>query len=572
MLFWLLLIATPLAAEVRVTVEGVRGTVLANVQAHLAIAALARRDGKDGRITAAEVRRRHQRARSDIETALQALGYYRQRIEDELVRVEDNWVATYRIDRGPRTRLRNVVIEIDGVALNNTATDGVLPQNLPAPGDRLHHGRYEASKRAVLESLYARGYLDAAFVDASLDVYPDDLAADVHWRIERGPAYEFGEIRLVQDVLHDHFARRFVAIEPGTPFDAAKLSDLQLNLVNSGYFSEVTVEIERESADAGRVPVTVRAEAGNSQFYRLGLGYGTDTGPRVTGGVEVRRLNPAGHRLRMDLRASLIRTDAAIEYAIPVRDVNRDSLKFYARAERAEIGDADSDQYTLGARIEDDWLGLRRAVYVQFSHELFQFGDAANRQSDLLTPGIQLSLQRGDDLQFTRQGFSATVDVHGGHSAILADTSFVHASAKATAVLPLTERSRLILRGALGVIEAEDFDALPPSQRFFTGGDRSVRGYAFESLSPKNEAGDDIGGAHYFNQSVEVDWLIWREFGLAAFFDRGGASDKVFGGQTESAGIGFRYRSPVGMVRLDVARPLDGSSGIRLHLTLGPDL
>ncbi len=568
----LLVLATPVMADVRVSIEGVRGAVLKNIEAHLAISELVARSAAGSRVSAAEVRRRHQRAPVDITNALQALGYYQSQIDSTLKRVEKDWIANYRIERGPPTRLRTVRIEVDGAEFTNIPAPEPAAEIYLVEGKRLHHGRYERTKEVLLESMRSEGFLDATVVQATLDVFPELAAADVHWQITRGPRYEFGDIRLVQTALNEAFARRYIQIQPGTPFNGAQLNNLQIRLINSGYFNEVAVGIEKDAAVDGRVPVTVTATPRASQNYKLGLGFGTDTGPRVTSGIELRRLNQAGHRLRLDLQASRIRTQGGLEYAIPVRDVHTDLLKFYTRAERADIGDANSDQYTFGGRLEDGWLGLRRAMYLEYSHEVFNFGDGPNRASDVLTPGIRLSVQKGDDLLFTRRGFSGSVDVHGGVKSLLSDTSFVHASANATAVWPLTRSSRLILRGAIGVIQADDFDALPPTQRFFTGGDRSVRGYAFESLSPRNAAGDDIGGAHYFNQSVEVDKLILRDFGIAAFYDRGGASETAFGGQHESVGIGFRYRSPVGMIRVDVAKPLDGTSGVRLHLGLGPDL
>ncbi len=564
----LLMLAAPAIAEIRITIEGVRGTVLANVEAHLAISELVDRAS----VTTAEVRRRHLRAPSDITNALQALGYYQSSAQTSLARAGEDWEATYRIERGPPTRLRTVLIEVDGVGLTKIPPPEPSADPYLVAGERVHHGRYEKTKQVLLESMRAEGFLDAVVTKATLDVFPELSVADVHWQIARGPRYEFGEIRLAQTVLNEDLARRFVQIQSGTAFSGAQLNALQLRLINSGYFNEVAVDIQKDAAVAGRVPVTVTATPRASRNYRLGLGYGTDTGPRITTGMEFRRLNQAGHRLRLDLQASQIRTQGGLEYAIPVRDVSTDLLKFYTRAETADIGDADSDQYTLGGRLEDGWLGLRRALYLEYSHEVFNFDSEPKQDSDLLTPGIRLSLQRGDDLLFTRRGFSASLDVHGGVESLLSDTSFVHASTNLTAVWPLTQSSRLILRGAIGVIKADNFEALPPSQRFFTGGDRSVRGYAFESLSPRNAAGDDIGGEHYFNQSVEVDKLVWRDFGVAAFYDRGGASEKPLGGQHEAVGIGLRYRSPVGMIRIDVAKPLDGTSGIRLHLGLGPDL
>lgn len=561
------------AAAVQVRIEGVSGAVLRNVRAHLSIDDLVAVDRDRQPPTDADVRRRHRRAAGDIEQALRALGYYHGSVQSTLERTGDGWVATYRIDRGPPTRWRYINFELVGEVDDDQSFRAALVDLLPDPGTRVHHGLYESAREKVLETLTGAGFLDAAYRRSALLVHTDSQTADLEWTVHSGPRYQFGSVVIDQSVLDPAFVSRYIDLRPGEPFDASRLADLQLRLAASGYFSDVDVEIDRDGAEGRGVPVRLAALPGKSRFYRAGLGYGTDTGPRVTLGTEFRRLNRQGHRLRMDLRAATVRSSAGVEYLMPWRDITRDVARLYGQVDRGDVGDAETDQYSFGLSLEDGWrLGLRRAMYVQFTHESFRFDGEPDRQADLLFAGFRLSQQRGDDLLFTRRGYSASVDVHGGQGDLVSDTSFVHASVRGTAVLPLTAKSRLILRAGLGLVEAEEFSALPPSQRFFTGGDRTLRGYGFETVSAENRTGIDIGGSRFFNQSVEVDTLVWRDFGLAAFFDQGGAGNSFFGTRKQSVGVGFRWRSPVGPLRVDVAHPLDGSGGVRFHLGLGPDL
>jgi translocation and assembly module TamA len=140
-------------------------------------------------------------------------------------------------------------------------------------------------------------------------------------------------------------------------------------------------------------------------------------------------------------------------------------------------------------------------------------------------------------------------------------------------IRPLGERSRLLLRGTLGAIRTDDFTKIVPSQRFFAGGDRSVRGYDFESLAPRNALGSVIGGRYMATASIEVDWLIKGDYGAALFYDAGNAANEASMDFSRGMGIGFRWRTPLGMLRVDFAHPLDDpDTNVRLHLTIGTPL
>jgi translocation and assembly module TamA len=132
---------------------------------------------------------------------------------------------------------------------------------------------------------------------------------------------------------------------------------------------------------------------------------------------------------------------------------------------------------------------------------------------------------------------------------------------------------RLIARGEIGRIDADDFDQLPPELRFFSGGDRSIRGFGFEEIGSRNAAGDVIGGDHLVEASLEVERYWRKNLGAAVFVDAGDA----FLGDDFSlhvgAGAGLRWKSPVGVLRLDLAYPVKSvdSSSWQIHFNIGPD-
>ncbi|MGI9323796.1 MAG: autotransporter assembly complex protein TamA [Pseudomonadales bacterium] len=545
-----------------------------NVRAFLSIQMLADESNGEGvePLTQARIRRAHKQASEEIRQALMPFGYYNTVIESSLNRTERAYVARYLVEPGPPTTIQTVNVSVQGSAESEPLVQSTLAGISLKRGQRLRHDRYETSKQQLLEVVYGLGYLDARYTRAELRVQPSRQTADVQLQLTSGERYFFGDFELVQNILNPKFAARFVQIQPGEPFDARRLIDLQLKLGDTDYFSDVEVRTDKAEAVENRVPVTIETAPQKSQRYSVGAGFGTDTGARIKLGTEFRRLNRRGHQFSANIQASEIRNTVAAEYRIPIKDVTRDRYRVFARLDEAEVGDADTDQFSIGVRREEDWLGMRRQLYFKYDGENFSFGDEPTQQSRLLIVGASLGFQWADDTLFSRRGLSVTLDVHGGAESRASETTFVQSKAAARAVWPLGKRGRLLLRGEAGLTEADNFDSLPPGERFFTGGDRSVRGYAFESLSPENAAGDDIGGSHLTVVSAEVDYLVKGNFGLAAFFDYGGASDDFGKDLHSGVGIGLRYRSPVGMIRVDLAHPLDDETDVRLHLSLGPDL
>jgi translocation and assembly module TamA len=552
---------------VEVDILGVRGALADNVRAYLSIA-----EEDHAAPTARLVRRLHLRAEAEIRQALQPFGYYSPQIRSTLSRTKDGWLARYSIKPGPPTIVRKVDIRVTGPGADEPAVEQALKSHELETGERLKHSHYEDAKQALYDAAYAAGYLDARYRRSELLVRPEIEGAEVHLLLTTGPRYYFGEVEIQQDILWPEFVQRFVTFAPGDPFDTDELLTLQLALTDSGYFDQVELRVDKDRAIDQRVPVTVVTTASRPRRYSVGLGYGTDTGPRLTLGIELRRINRRGHRFRADVQLSAIKNSFSTQYLIPFKNVATDSIALAGALQEEEIGDADTEQLILGVSRNEHWQGFQRRLYFNYQRENFDFGAGAGGQADLLYPGITLTRKRADQALYPRRGYSVSLDLHGGDERLLSETSYLLGLAQLRAVLPLGARGRLLFHTEAGGTLADEFLALPPSQRFFTGGDRSVRGYDYQDIGPQNAAGATIGGRYLLAGGVEADYLLYGDFGVAAFFDAGDAFNGTPDPQ-RGAGIGLRYRSPIGMVRLDFAHPFDDpDDSFRFHLSIGADL
>jgi translocation and assembly module TamA len=558
-----------------VEVTGLADDLERNVLAYLSIVDVGKKRAEASQpVTENNVRRLHGAALTEIKSALQPFGYYDPTIRSTLRRTEKGWVARYDVDAGAPTLVDAVEIRAVGDGSEEPAVRAALASAAFAAGEQLQHSKYETAKQRLFEAARGSGYIDAVYERAQILVRHEEREADIHLVLDTGPKYYFGDIEIEQDVLDPSFVGKYVNIEPGRPFDSDRLIELQLALGDSGYFDEVTVDVRRAEAVDRRVPIVVHTTPRATQEYTVGVGYGTDTGPRLRLGTELRRLNRRGHRVNADMRLSGIATTAAAEYQIPVKNVETDTLSFRASLGTREIGDLDTDQVSLGMSLNDAWHGFERRLYLVAERERWTENGQELTES-VFYPGLQLTSRNVVDAEslFTRKGHSWSTDLRGGSDGLGSSTSFLRLRVTGNIVLPLAERVRFLFRSEYGAIDVDDLSVLPPSQRFFAGGDRSVRGYRFEKLGPTDTTGAVVGGRYVVTASAEVDYLFFRNYGAAVFYDAGNAANEPWPDLKRSVGIGMRWRTPVGMLRIDIAHPLDDpDTDYRLHLSIGSDL
>jgi translocation and assembly module TamA len=293
--------------------------------------------------------------------------------------------------------------------------------------------------------------------------------------------------------------------------------------------------------------------------------------------MELRRINRRGHRAESNLTLSDIERSFASRYLIPSPYPKTNVLTFTLGYSRLQPDTSDSETLLVGVGRTRSRKRWREALGLTFERSDFVVG-VDEGVSELLIPEVSYSRTRADDRIYPRKGQRLQVKLRGAAEDLLSDSTFVRTTAEAKAIRAVGERMRVITRLEAGYIWTSDFRSLPPSIRFFAGGDQSVRGYSYQELGPLDVEGNVIGGAALLAASFEVESLFldlgrFGRWGAAAFYDIGGSSDELGGDLEEGLGIGLRWLSPIGLVRADVAlatsRP---GSPVSFHLMIGPDL
>ncbi len=513
------------------------------------------------------------RADADIALALEAYGYYDPSIDSTLTFSEECWLARFSVMPGERVLLRDVSIELRGDATMDEAFSSVLAGTSLQPMQPLFHRDYDALKQMLRSLAVERGYREARFEEASIDVYPEQLAADVRILFDSGPRYRFGEIVLDQDVVSSELFVRYIEVESGEDYDNRQLADARLVLMNSGYFNTVSVEPGTPNRETHEIPVVIRVTPAARAEASYGFGISTDTGPRFRFSRTIRRVNRSGHQIDFNGLLSPVVVEASANYRMPYGDPRSEWVSFDIGVLREETDTSTSRSFQFGARRvvlqAELWT---RTDALSMLVEDFDVGSQSGR-ARLLMPGVAWTRLDADDAIRPNRGSRLRFTMRGASDSLASNASFMQLVVAGKWIWPLPRSSRLLVSASAGRLWYDVFEDLPPSVRFFAGGDNSVRGYRFETLGPVNELGEVIGGSRLLTGSVEIEKQLKPAWSVALFADTGNAFASSNPDLHSSIGIGARWQSPLGPVRFDIAEPLDGiDRNTQIHISLGPDL
>lgn len=557
------------AVDLDVRVEGVDGELHDNVMLMLSLV----RYRALPELNEPMIRRLHARAPGEIREALQPYGYYTPGVEPSLEAIPGGWRARYRIDPGERVVIGEVDLVITGPGADAPAFAAIRA----APGLRrgmpLRHDGYEGLKRRLRVTAANQGYLDARFTRSTLRVSVEHKTADVTLHYDTGPRYTFGRVVLEQDILDDDFVRRYVRIEEGDHYSQSELLSLQYALGDSEYFSTVEIDAHRAEAVDRAVPVTVTLRPRANHRYSAGAGYGTDTGPRGVAGWENRRVNRRGHRMSADLRLSNIKSSIGARYLIPLDDPVLERFVFSTMYVREDLGDTLSERVNLTAARTTMIGRFQHTLSSRVVYESDEVGEVTTSNTQLIPESDWVLGRRVPGVR-PRNGYRANLNLQVSDPSIGAPARFLRMRVRNRAILPVGENDRVLLRAEIGTIVTDEVNRLSASQRFFAGGDASIRGYGYNRLGPRDQDGRVIGGRHLVIASVEYEHWLSGNWGVAAFVDTGNAFTGRDVDLSTGAGLGLRWQSPIGVLAIDVAHPFDDPGGrkARLHLSFGVDL
>ena len=486
---------------------------------------------------------------------------------------EGCWLVRLHVAPGSPVSVRALAVHIAGDGAQDPAFTTLASETPFRIGKPFAERVYENYKSEYTRTALERGYFDAKFTAHRIDVYPDQHAVDVALGFNTGQRYAFGDVRITpQDLpLSDAFLKRLVPFRPGEPYAAERLNAYRERLIGAGYFASISAEPDVENAIDHRVPINTTLQPLPRRAITGGAGFATDIGPRVRGSYEDRFLTRSGHQLEAQLNLSRVISEASTTYRLPSQSPAERWVAFDAGAKRERTETAHSDTLTVGVRSVVVFAsGWRRTLALNQSYERFSVStDRAHTL--LLVPSLRLErIHVTPGTNLLDLGWSTNVVVLGAPKFQLSDLSFLQIHAQGRLALPAGQRARLLLRGEAGSSFVAGFAELPPTYRFFAGGDDSVRGFDFKTLGPKDSKGDVRGGRDLLTASIEYERLFADRWSWALFTDAGNAFNGLSGKLRYSAGVGVRWHSPVGSIRFDLAHAIDGGQGgIRVHIGIG---
>ena len=522
------------------------------------------RQNKSEQMSDRLVRKLHKQAENELKQMLQVYGYYNISVSSQLDKTSvHTWKADYRVKLGQQVKLDMVVLTFIGEAVDDIAFKK-FKDKFP-----LKQG---AAKKSLLSLAAQRGYFDGKLITHKVEVNSEKYTASIYLYYSSGKRYSFSEIQYPTTVLTDELLVRLTPIKQGEPYLAAKVLRLRNNLTNSGYFDAVSVTTLIDGRNNGQVPLEITYLPDAKHLYTASLGFGTDTGLRLGVGWENRYVNEHGHRLSADTLFSKLSKSVAMDYRMPFWSETVTDVGFNTEYKQENTETSDSNSFAIGSYYKTKRWGWHETGSLKLLNESFEVSDDIDT-SLLLISGISWSKIWADDTIYTKKGGRLSLSLAGASQAVLSDTSFAQAVVRGKYIHSTSDNGRLITRGTLGVTEVTDFTRLPSSLRFFAGGDNTIRGFEFESLGPLGSDGKVEGGRYLVIGSVEYEHMIIGNWGAAIFSDFGNALNSWDDPLEYSVGIGARWRSPVGLIRVDVAAGLSAEDKpIGLHVVIGPDL
>jgi translocation and assembly module TamA len=553
--------STNIRADIVTSFGGVEGAALANIEARLSLTRYRDRDDIDADFA----QRLFDRIDGEVKDALRPFGYYEPVVTANHRAVGTTWHYDIRIELGTPVTISTVNIRITGPGENDPAFDAVRKQTLLKPEAQLFHPSYEGVKGEMVRAAAAHGYLGARLLENALLVDPQSHTASIALHLDTGPRYNFGAIDIDQSVIRPELMRRFLRFSEGEPYSSNALLRTQFALDDSLYFSTVDVEPGDPDPATLKVPVRITAAKSRKQIS-IGGGYGTDTQLRGTFAWTNTRLNDRGHRLRFDLKASATTRRIESRYDIPIGDPALERFSIEAINRFEELSDLDTNETTLRPSVTRVFGHWQTVTSLSATHTSTDNGPIRST-SNLLVPGIVLASVPDGFLGESLFSRTFYAELLGSHSSLGSDADFLRLDVQMERSFDLSSRWHLLLRGEFGTSLVSEFSEVPGIYRFFAGGDRSVRGFAYNSLSP-----DDTGGRHLVTGSVEIARDLPWNLGVSTFFDFGNAFNSFKDDLEYAAGVGFRYRLQVASIGLDVAKPLSTTGNIRIHLNIATKL
>jgi translocation and assembly module TamA len=525
----------------------------------------------DPQMTAELLRRLADEAERDTREVAAAEGYFSPQVRvaiDEQVRP---WRVLVQLEPGERTTIAAVEIRFSGAVTTDEQARDALARVRDAwalpRGQPFRQEDWESAKRGAVRELARWRYAAARLGKSEAQVDPATRQARLSVELESGPPFHFGPVQVSGTRRYPaQIVENMNPARPGDDYDRDVLVVYQRRLVETGYFASVQAEIDPQAASAAAAPLRVAVVEGQSKNVETGVSYNTDVGPRLQLRYGDQDLRDSAWRLRSGLSVDRKKQEVQLDLDSPPRR-NARWNNFFSSASRADIQNEVARTFALGVAHNFGTDLANSAAILSWHLEDQSIGESVTDSRHAVYAGLRLGFRSTDDVIAPRLGYFGSLEVGAGLPSV-STQEFLRAIGKASLFIPLGRSDDLLLRAQAGAVHADTRQGIPTTFLFRTGGDQTVRGYAFESLGVQ-QADAIVGGRRLFVASIEYTHWFAEEWGIAVFTDAGDAWDE--GERFRAAlgyGLGLRLRTPIGPARIDLAYGED-TQELRLHLSVG---
>ncbi|EKO3859197.1 outer membrane protein assembly factor [Vibrio harveyi] len=550
-------------ADVSLKIKGIDGALEDNVNAYLSSIP------EDDYSTSLRFQARLEQS---ITEALNALGYYHAKISYTITKDNDELIVNVQPGEPVRVKLMDVVIS--GEANQDEAFVKLLEKSPLKVGRILNQGEYDSLKSSIRNLALQRGYFNGDFTLSRLEVVPELNEANVRLHYDSGIRYHFGSVEIFGSQIWEDRVESLRPFKTGEPYLVSEVGEYNQNLSNTDWFSSVFVEPDLSKLDDGReLPIKVSLAPAAKNQLETGIGYSTDTGVRGTLKWKKPWVSARGHSFDTALSLSKPEQTITAGYKIPLDDVLHEYYQLQFGLKHLDNRDTESLESNLA--VERHWItdgGWHKTLYVRHLYENFSQGLQEDGVQFVL-PGASFSRTRTRGGNMPMWGDKQSVTIEYGDTALLSETRVLRLLGRTSWIRGIGQNHRGLFRLEGGANITDEFEKLSPSLRFFAGGDNNIRGYGYESISPKDASGALTGAKYMVTSTLEYQYRVYGNWWGAAFYDIGDAFNETPEWKA-GAGVGIRWASPVGPVSFDFAWGLDSEPDpeFRIHFSLGPEL
>lgn len=535
---------------------------------------------------AANVAQIDRRAREDaalLNDLLRNEGYFDARVTTTTAAEEGKLLVTLQVEPGPLYRFQQVTLpgaEEAGAKAPALATAlGVKPQD-PVNGDAI-----EAGEKRLRTAVGREGFPFARVRPPVVVVDHATRTATLEMPVTPGGERRFGRISTPDARVFDgEHVQEIARFAPGDPYDAAEVDDLRRAIIQTGLVSSVRVR-EVEGLSPGSVDLNVLLEPAPPRTIAGELGYGTGEGARAEASWTHRNLFPPEGALtvrgvlgtREQLGALTFRRnnfrarDRVLTGQVSASHVERDAYE----ADTFSVSGALERQTNIFFQKTWTWSLGAELVATDERDVIVSTGEPRRQTYFIAAAPTSINYDGSDDLLNPTRGFRLGARVSPELSLSGKAFGYTRAQIDASAYQPVRDGVVVAGRVRLGSILGAPRDAVAPSRRFYAGGGASVRGYGYQDIGPRDPNNDPIGGRSLAEFSLEARVRAFGNFGVVPFLDGGNIYTSTlpdFSGFRYGAGLGVRYYSSFGPIRIDVGTPLNpqkGDARVAVYVSLG---